>query len=320
LTDKLSINLKAWKLLEKLCKKARLFNITVKKANTGTIIVDAGVEAKGGFQAGTIITEICMGGCGKAEIVYKNIGTLGLPSIFIYTDHPVIATLGSQFAGWNIKEGDYFAIGSGPARALALKPKSLYEKIGYEDSSEKAVVVFETSDYPPEKIIKQLADECKVSPDNLGLILTPTTSIAGSTQIAGRVVETGIHKLDKLGLDPKSILHACGYAPIPPVHLKFSHAMARTNDTILYGGTTYYTVNYEDEEELEKIIHKAPSKASPDYGRPFIEIFKEANYDFYKIDSNLFAPAVVVVNNIKTGNVIRAGEVNPEILGKSLGF
>ena len=320
LTNKLSINLMAWKLLEELCERSNFYNVIVKETSAGTTIVDAGIEAKGGFQTGTIITEICMGGCGKAEIVYKNIGKLGLPSIFVYTDHTVIATLGSQFAGWNIKEGDYFAIGSGPARALALKPKSIYEKIGYKDTSEKAVVVFETSNYPPEKIIKQLADECGISVDSLGLILTPTTSIAGSTQIAGRVVETGIHKLNKLGLDPKAILHACGYAPIPPVHLKFSKAMARTNDAILYGGTTYYTVNFEDEEELEKIIHNAPSKASPDYGRPFIEIFKEANYDFYKIDQNLFAPAVVVVNNIKTGNVIRAGEINPEILEKSLGF
>ncbi len=42
--------------------------------------------------------------------------------------------LGSQFAGWRIKDGDSIAIGSGPVRALALKPKDVYEEIGYKDS------------------------------------------------------------------------------------------------------------------------------------------------------------------------------------------
>lgn len=96
--------------------------------------------------------------------------------------------------------------------------------------------------------------------------------------------------------------------------------MARTNDAILYGGKAYYAVAYEDEEKLRKIVENAPSKASKDYGKPFVEIFKEANYDFYKINPNLFAPAVIIINNVKTGNVFRAGEINIEILRKSLGF
>ena len=96
--------------------------------------------------------------------------------------------------------------------------------------------------------------------------------------------------------------------------------MARTNDAILYGGTAYYAVTYNDEEELKQIVNKAPSKASKAYGKPFIEIFKEANYDFYKIDPNLFAPAIMIINNMKTGDVFKAGEVNVEVLTKSLGF
>jgi methenyltetrahydromethanopterin cyclohydrolase len=134
--------------------------------------------------------------------------------------------------------------------------------------------------------------------------------------VAGRIVETGIHKLRKLGLDPNVIKHAWGIAPIAPIHSKFVKAMARTNDAILYGGTAYYAVEC-DEEEL-RIVNRAPSKASRDYGKPFIEIFKEANYDFYKIDPNLFAPAVIIVNNIKTGRILKAGEINSEILEKSM--
>ena len=316
----LSVNRLAWKLLDKLCENPDFYGVKVEKTGSGATIVDAGIEAKGGFQAGKIITEICMGGCGKAEIIPRRYGELELPSIFVYTDHPVIATLGSQFAGWQIKEGDYFAIGSGPARALALKPKEIYEKIGYRDDFDKAVVVLETDKHPPEKLLERFVKDCHVTSENLAVILTPTTSIAGATQVSGRIIETGIHKLSKLGLNPNVIFYAWGCAPISPIHPKFVQAMARTNDAILYGGIAYYAVEYEDEEELKRIVEKAPSKASKSYGKPFLEIFKEASYDFYKVDSNLFAPAILVVNNKKTGNTFKSGEINIEALIKSFSF
>jgi len=313
----LSVNRLAWKLLEKLCENHEFYGVKVERADCGATVVDAGIKAKGGFQAGKVITEICMGGCGKAKIGYEQYGELELPTIFVYTDHPAIATLGSQFAGWNIKEGDYFAIGSGPARALAQKPKEIYEKIGYKDEFEKAIVVLETDKMPPEKLIKRLAEDCHIQCENLALILTPTASLTGATQVAGRIVETGIHKLTKLGFNPNAILYAWGCAPIPPTHPKFVKAMARTNDAILYGGVTHYIVNYENEEELAKIMEKAPSKASKDYGKPFIEIFKAANYDFYKIDPNIFAPAKITINNIKTGKTFSAGKINFDALKES---
>jgi methenyltetrahydromethanopterin cyclohydrolase len=294
--------------------------VKIEKVDSGATIVDAGIKAKGGFEAGRIITEVCMGGCAKAEITCRQYGELELPSILVYTDHPIIATLGSQYAGWQIKENEYFAIGSGPGRALALKPKEIYEKIGYRDDFEKAIVVLETEKPPPEELVERLAKDCHVSRENLTMILTPTTSIAGAIQVSGRIVETGIHRLRKLGLNPKVISHAWGIAPIPPIHPKFVQAMARTNDAILYGGVAYYAVDYEDEDELAKIVEKAPSQASKNYGKPFIEIFKEANYDFYKIDSNLFAPAILIINNFKTGTTFARGAINVKALEKSFGF
>jgi methenyltetrahydromethanopterin cyclohydrolase len=151
----------------------------------------------------------------------------------------------------------------------------------------------------------------------LAVVLTPTTSPAGAVQVSGRIVETGIHTLRRLGLDVKTILNAWGCAPISPVHPKFTKAMARTNDAILYGGTSYYVVEFDDEDRLQDIVSKAPSKTSEAYGKTFIEIFKEAHYDFYKIDPNLFAPAVVTINNKKTGNLFTSGEINAKALKKS---
>lgn len=315
--EPLSVNRLAWRILEKLLDNPELYNVEAEETDSGTTIVDAGIKAKGGFQAGCLITEICMGGCGETEITLRKYGDVDLPSILVCTDNPVLATLGSQYAGWQIKDEDFLAIGSGPARALALKPREIYEEINYKDSFDKAIVVLETDKWPSEKILGVFAKDCKVLSENLAIILAPTASIAGATQVSGRIVETGIHKLRRLGLDSNAFLHACGVAPIAPVHPKFSEAMARTNDAILYGGAAYYAVAYDDEEKLEQIVKKAPSMASKDYGKPFIEILKEAAFDFYKIDPDLFAPASLTVNNVKTGHTFASGVIAAEALKES---
>jgi len=314
------VNRAAWSLTKKLCDQAEEFGVIVKETKLGATLIDAGIETKGGLLAGRIITEICLGGYGKTEIFCKQYGDLEFPSIFVHTDHPAIAALGSQFAGWRIKVGKYTAIASGPARALALKPRELYEKIEYRDKADVAVLVLETAKEPPEETITYISDECKVEPDHLSLILVPTSTIAGSTQISGRIVETGMHKLMELGFDPKFVTNACGYAPIAPVHPKFTQAMGRTNDAIMYAGVAYYTTSYDDDEGLRKLVDKAPSSASRSYGKPFFEIFKEADYDFYKIDPGLFAPAVLIVNNAKTGSTFKAGRIDVEIFKRSIGF
>ena len=313
----ISVNRLALKLVEKLLDDPDFHGVKVEKTRLGTTIIDAGIAVKGGFETGRIITEICMGGCGKAEITCRKYGELELPSIFVYTDHPVIATLGSQYAGWQISEGGYFAIGSGPARALALKPKKICKEIGYKDKCDNGIVVLETDKHPPLGLLKRFANDCKISAENLTVILTPTTSLAGVTQVSGRIVETGIHKLRRVGLNPNTILFAWGIAPIPPVHPKFAQAMARTNDAILYGGISSYAVECDDEEKLKTIVEKAPSKASKDYGKPFIDIFEEAKCDFYNIDPDLFAPAVISITNTKTGRNFANGKINVAMLIES---
>lgn len=314
---RLSVNQLAMRILSKLLENPDFYNVKIEEAKSGVTVVDAGISVEGGLEAGRLITEVCMGGCAKAEITCKKYGELELPSIFVYTDHPVIATLGSQYAGWQIKEEGYSAIGSGPARALALKPEKVFREIAYKDDFSKAVMVLETDKSPPEGLLRRVADACHVSAPDLIVVLTPTASVAGAVQIAGRTIETGIHKLGRLGLNPNMIVHAWGCAPVSPTHPRVADAMARTNDAILYGGTSHYTVRYDDDEKLKEIVQKAPSTASNNYGKPFIEIFKEANGDFYKIDPNLFAPAVVAVDNLKTGKSYVQGKISAKLLSES---
>jgi methenyltetrahydromethanopterin cyclohydrolase len=318
--ETLSVNSLAWKLAEKLLNNQAFYGVHASKTSAGATVIDAGVNVPGGFQAGKVLTETCLGGAGTAQLDFKTYGDLALPSITVSTNYPAVAALGSQFAGWRIKDSDSIAIGSGPARALALKPKAIYEEIGYKDVSDKAVITLESNTLPSDTLIEKVTGACNITPENLIAVVAPTASVAGLTQVAGRIVEVGIHKLKTLGLNPKIIRYAMGYAPIPPVCKDFEVAMARTNDAILYGGTVYCTVEHDDEAELKEIVAKAPSGTSKDYGKPFLQIFREADRDFYKIDHNLFAPATLIINNTKTGNTFKAGEINPKVLSQSLGF
>ena len=319
-TAKLSVNKEARKLLNELIEHAAKYGIAVKKTKEGATLIDAGIKAKGGFQAGKIITEICLGGLANVSIHLAYYEDTPLPSILVQTDHPAIATMGSQFADWQIKHGTFNAIASGPARALARIDMRLYQKIGYMDKADTTVILLETEIEPPTSVIKEIANKCKVPVKGLSLIIAPTTSIAGSTQVSGRTVETGIHKLMKLGIDPKKAITAIGTAPIAPVHPKFIVAMGRTNDAVLYAGRAHYNITGYSDEELKQVLRKAPSSASKHYGEPFQQIFKEANYDFYKIDPNLFAPATVSICNLDTGSVLEAGTTNMEIFRRSMGL
>ncbi|HIE84959.1 MAG TPA: methenyltetrahydromethanopterin cyclohydrolase, partial [Dehalococcoidia bacterium] len=77
-------------------------------------------------------------------------------------------------------------------------------------------------------------------------------------------------------------------------------AMSRTNDAILFAGQVQLFVD-SDSSEAEQLANSLPSSASSDYGRPFGEIFKAVEYDFYKLDPMLFSPARVTVTSLKTG-------------------
>ncbi|EEF24046.1 conserved hypothetical protein [Ricinus communis] len=94
--------------------------------------------------------------------------------------------------------------------------------------------------------------------------------------------------------------------------------MGRTNDAILFGGFVQLFVNTDD-AAAEQLAQQLPSSSSKDYGRPFAEVFKAVNMDFYQIDPMLFSPAKVSVTNLKSGKTFFAGKFNEELLNQSFG-
>jgi methenyltetrahydromethanopterin cyclohydrolase len=66
-------------------------------------------------------------------------------------------------------------------------------------------------------------------------------------------------------------------------------------------------------------VKKVPSMNSKDYGKPFYITFKNAGFDFFKIDGAMFAPAEITVNELKSGRTFASGAINPEVLLQSFG-
>ncbi|TFG07714.1 methenyltetrahydromethanopterin cyclohydrolase [Candidatus Thorarchaeota archaeon] len=314
-----SINEKALTLVEKLCRYSTRLECAILELDDGCRVVDCGVDVPGSDEAGRLIGEICLGGLGTVRLSQTHVDDMTLPSVVVSVENPQVACLASQLAGWAIKHDGYSAMASGPARALARKEK-VFEKIVYADQCEVGVIVLEASKLPSEKVTSHIADMCGIDPANLHCIIVPTASEAGSVQISARVVEVGVHKMHHLGFDSAKIKTGYGVAPIAPVFENDGRAMGVTNDCILYGGRTYYFVRPDEDDNLRSLAQKLPSEVSEQYGLPFYDLFKSVDFEFYRIDSLLFSPAEVTLNDIKSGESFRYGRVNPEVLRASLEY
>ncbi len=160
--------------------------------------------------------------------------------------------------------------------------------------------------------------ECQCDPTKLYILVAPTASQVGSVQIAARALETGLSKLMEMGYDLGKIVSGWGICPLPPVACDNLSALGRTNDAILYGSTVLYNLRDED-ETLASLVKQVPSCSSREYGRPFVEVYKNCG-NFYDIDPLLFSPAEVWLCNMNSGRSFHAGTLRPDILRSSFGI
>lgn len=311
----ISVNELAKPLVHELISKSEALRVNVGKFSNGATYIDAGIECVGGLEAGRIIGEICMGGLGNVNLYHASaIGDWPL-SLHVHTSHPVLACLASQYAGWSLSHEKFHALGSGPGRAIALK-EPLFEELGYKDECDSAVFVLEVDTLPPIEVIDKVAETCKLAPSALTFILTPTSSIAGNMQVVARVLEVALHKTHELHFPLDHILDGSASAPLSPPIPDFVKAMGRTNDAILFAGRVQLFVKGDD-VAAEKLAKELPSSTSRDYGKPFAQIFKDYEYDFFKVDPMLFSPASVMVTAVDSGKTFRGGALDSALLEKS---
>ncbi len=311
----ISVNDRARKLLDALLDDAPALRLGVSR--DGCVSVDAGAKHQGGVAAGLRIAQICLGGLGEVRLISDPTTARWPWTVSVASSQPVIACLGSQYAGWSLAEAGFSALGSGPARALARKEK-LFEELDYADTASSAVLVLESGKPPPPGLVARIAADCGVAAADLAIIYAPTQSLAGSVQVVARSLEVALHKAHALGFPLARIVDGMGAAPLPPPHPDFVTAMGRTNDAIIFAGRVHLFVTGAAAEARE-LADAMPSSRSRDYGRPFAEVFRAAKGDFYAIDSMLFSPAEAVVTAIETGESFRAGRIDPGLLDASFG-
>src|SRR5215210_1588448 len=274
----LVLNQRACELAERLAGEADALRIAVRTLPSGTRVVDCGSAVPGGLEAGRRLAELCMAGLGSVTFAPLVLDGRWLPGIAVVTDHPALACLASQYAGWRIDRDGYFAMASGPGRAL-IRAEELYDDLDVDERASTAVLCLEARDGPPEALAAYVAKRAGVAPGDLTLLFAPTASLAGGVQVAARIVETALHKLHELDFDVRRIVSGLGTCPLPPVSAKDPEAIGRTNDAVLYGGQCELTVDAPD-DELEAIVGRVPSSASKDYGEPFGKVLERADWDF----------------------------------------
>jgi methenyltetrahydromethanopterin cyclohydrolase len=311
----MTLNERALAVVEDLVCQADDYRIGLQSI-AGARVIDAGIQSPGGLQAGLALARICVSGRAEVSLDARD-RSMNLPIVQVFSDDPVQACLISQYAGWQISVGKYFAMGSGPMRAHYGK-EELFEHIPGRETAPVAVGVLEGRKLPSDEVVGWLSDKLHLPADMLTLAIAPTASLAGTLQVVARSLETALHKLHELKFDVNQIVSGFGTAPLPPPAKDDLAGIGRTNDAILYGGVVHLWVR-SDDAMLAEIGPKVPACASSDYGQPFGEIFARAGHDFYKLDPMLFAPAVVTFHNLTSGQSFAFGRLDTEVMRKSFG-
>jgi methenyltetrahydromethanopterin cyclohydrolase len=309
------LNARALRIVESMITRAGDLRIRVESLEGGGRAVDCGVMAPGGLAAGLDLARVCLGGLADVRLTMGMILDRACPMVHVVTDHPVAACLASQYAGWQLAEGKFFAMGSGPIRAAAGR-EELFSQIGHKEHPGHVVGVLETRQSPPPEIVRIVAEACGVPAHDVTLLFAPTASLACGVQVVARSVETALHKLHELGFDLARVISGQGSAPLPPVAKNDLAAIGRTNDAVLYGASVILNVTGAD-DSLTTLGPRVPSSSSKDYGEPFAGVFKRYNHDFYAVDPMLFSPAQVVFHNLTTGRAHVFGHVASDILARS---
>jgi methenyltetrahydromethanopterin cyclohydrolase len=311
----LSLNHRALDIADRLAADADVTRVGVTTLDNGSRLIDCGSAAPGGLEAGRRLALACMGGLGDVAFTSLVLGGRWLPALTVVVDRPAVACLAAQYAGWSLKHDDFFAMASGPARAL-VRSEDIYDDLDWDERATSAVLCLEARAVPSAAVAEHVAERSGVSASSLTLLLAPTASLAGGVQVAARVVETALHKLHALDFDVRRVVNGFGSCPLPPVAREDGEAIGRTNDAVLYGGQVHLTVDADD-EELQGLVERLPSSASGDYGEPFSHILERVGFDFYQVDPLLFSPAEVRLTSLSSGRSVHAGGTDVAILERS---
>ncbi len=315
----ISINREAMKVVREILASADALGAGVETLFNGATVIDMGLDIKGGWRAARLYTLITIAGLGEVSYEPFMIGDKSLSAVRVMIDHPMEGCVASQIAGWRLEEAgkEHAAILAGPGRALNQDSLDHYfEWTDYRDDHHESVVAIQTSEPVSVSLADTIASSCRVEADDLYILIAPNRSLVCAVQVAARIVEQTIHRMAEEGFDLELVRFASGFGVIPPLIDDDLVSMGRINDSLLYGGASTIYVDSTD-EVCADLVERVVSLASDAYGRPFVEIYEDADRDFYNIPIDLHSPAEVHINNLASGNTFSAGRINYEVLTES---
>lgn len=302
------LNRTATELVDEAIDFADELRVDVHHLDNEAVVVDFGVEAPGSLEAGLLLAELRTGGLAT---VATRVGTLeGAPRtvVELATDHPRLALLASQRAGWRLPSDGGWA--SGPGQLLRDGGPDIPG--APEETFDFGVLVVEAETLPDAALAATIADALGVPTAGLFLATAPTASLAGTAALAAGTAEVAVHRLEHLGDDPDRVRTATGLAPVPPVAADTATARARANDAVAYAGRAHLVVD----APLDR-ADELPFGASDHAGDSFAALFGAADGDLAALEA-AFAPAAVTVDVIG-GESASFGEVDEARLAASWG-
>lgn len=284
---------------------------------SGAVVVDMGIQAKGGFLAAKYFTEAGLGGLGELTYRTMPVGNSLLPVAAVHVDRPVIAELGAHdtllYVEWH---GVKLSV-AGPIRSV--NGSDPYAKpVPYRDPApRKCVATIQTDRLPDDALIHTIAEGAGVRPGDIYLLAARTGTLTGAAQVCARNVEQSMPSLVDHGFPMEAIIQACGYAPIPAVVDDETLAYGRVNDGLIYGQETDLYVDCED-AEIERLIEILPFNKNKDvYGTPFEVLFARCGNLWRNVPRAWDAPCKVNFFNQRTGNHYYIGALHEGVLERA---
>lgn len=305
-----SLNRMAIELVDEALDFTEELNIGAYELDNGATVLDFGIDFNGGIEAGLLLAEIQTAGLATVQSTIQSIGGHPFLHAELTTDHPGIALLCSQKAGWEVSVDGYEGLGSGPARAIVAREEE-FRAMEYIDTFDLTTLALEGGTLPDEGVAEHIAETVDLDPSAIFLLAFPTASVAGGVSLAARAPELAVFRLFELGYDPADIVTASGTAPVPPIPADEETAIARSNDALAYGGKAHLIVE-EDFDHFDAV----PSAATDRYGEPFEAILSDVNWDFYELEEDVFAPAEITID-VVGGPTYTYGESRPDLLTQS---
>lgn len=300
---------------EQILPHAEELNVEVIKLKNGATVIDMGIHAKGGWKAGKLYTDVCLGGMG--ELVYQSmyIGKHIVPTAVIEVDRPAITQMCAHIAGLYLPYRGYHQPVAGPIRSIT-STDHWSDCVAYRDTeAKKAVGCLQITTLPDEELAQKIADAVGKDPSDLYLLASRTSTIVGAVQIIARNIEQAFATIaDHPDFPIECIVQAVGYSPIATIEDDEIIAMGRVNDCLIYGAESTLYCDCED-SLIEQMLEKLPlCKNESVYGIPFEEMFREAGCDWAHVPRDYDAPCKVNFINVRTNHFYSAGMIHYGVL------